>query len=154
MAQYRKRPVIIEAVQWTGSNFEEICSTFNSLDVSCNIVWSPEKETLAIPTLEGTMLANIGDWIIRGVAGEVYPCKPNIFEKTYEVVSDVLEYPTLKEVEEADHFQICKWYRFLPSPGAGAFEREQAILNKIDEKFRRAGGMTPEISKQLGWGND
>ena len=58
MALYRKKPVIVEAYQ-------------------------TEKE-LDIETLEGTMHANIGDWIITGVNGEKYPCKPDIFEKTYE----------------------------------------------------------------------
>ena len=62
MAQYRKKPVVIEAYQ-------------------------TDKE-LDIETLEGTMHANVGDWIITGVHGEQYPCKPDIFEKTYEPVSN------------------------------------------------------------------
>lgn len=61
MAKYRKKPVVIEAVQ--------------------------TQEEIIIETLEGNMKASPGDWIITGVNGERYPCKPDIFEKTYEVVN-------------------------------------------------------------------
>ena len=63
MAKYRKRPMIIDAVQLT--------------------------ERLEIETLEGVMVGEPGDWLITGVKGEKYPCKPDIFEMTYEAVADV-----------------------------------------------------------------
>lgn len=82
MNKYRKRPVVIEAVQWTGDNTAEIANFTNA-------EWSRNHNgntTLEIPTLEGVMTASKGDFIIKGVNGEFYPCKPDIFEKTYELV--------------------------------------------------------------------
>lgn len=77
--KYRKKPVVIEAIQWTGGNITEVC---NFLPKSG---WTLGKG-INIETLEGTMRADKGDYIIRGVNGEYYPCKPDIFEKTYEPV--------------------------------------------------------------------
>ena len=82
MGTYRKLPVEIEAIQWTGSNTEEIavfCG--NSL-----LGESGSPQTLTIGALEGPHTASVGDYIIRGVMGEFYPCKPDIFEATYESV--------------------------------------------------------------------
>ena len=82
--KYRKKPVIIDAVLWDGRS-----GSIFSLAPFENVTEPPivnEDKTLDIVTLEGTMTANIGDWIIRGVNGEIYPCKPDIFEKTYEEV--------------------------------------------------------------------
>lgn len=77
MAKYRKKPVVIEAVQYDGS------FPLDFLGDSEN-VYKAGNRTIAIETLEGTMRADVGDWIIRGVQGELYPCKPDIFEATYE----------------------------------------------------------------------
>lgn len=86
---YKKRPVEIQAVQWTGWNKEEIYN-FVGKD-KCEII---EKVyyyrqsillDLIIHTLEGDHHALVGDYIIRGVKGEFYPCKPDIFEETYEL---------------------------------------------------------------------
>lgn len=79
MAQFRKKPVVIEAVQWDSTNVDEI-SSFASGNASLH------ADTIKIYALEGTMVANVGDWIIKGVNGEFYPCNPDIFEKTYEPV--------------------------------------------------------------------
>lgn len=89
MAKYRKIPVVIEAVQWTGDNIKEIYDfTLNDKNNrSITITDNPEK-AIYIETLEGTMKASEGDYIIKGVQGEIYPCKPNIFEQTYEEVKD------------------------------------------------------------------
>lgn len=89
--KYRKKPVIIEAFQCNGSNALEICAWVNKeLPPQANVIarmsWS--EEILTIRTLEGNMNAGPGDWIIKGVNGEFYPCKPDIFEKTYEPVED------------------------------------------------------------------
>ena len=91
MAKYRKRPVVIEAIQWTGGNLREIIDFTGLNDSAKHFSWEEyealvKKEGLKIFTLEGTHMASIGDYIIKGVAGEVYPCKPDIFEKTYEAV--------------------------------------------------------------------
>jgi len=82
MTFYRKKPVVIQAVQWTGENNTEIlhfCS-------SCYITSSGKTKDLIISTLEGDMSASVGDYVIRGVAGEFYACKPEIFDVTYETV--------------------------------------------------------------------
>lgn len=77
--RFRKKPVVIEAVQWTGENTDEMWA-FAGANVSCGL---PE---ILVHTLEGTMCGLPGDWIIKGVKGEFYPCKPDIFAATYEAV--------------------------------------------------------------------
>lgn len=74
--KYRKKPVVIEAFQWMG---EEVPGFKRSCDRTGNYY-------LEIPTLEGVMRADIGDFIITGVKNEVYPCKPDVFALTYEEV--------------------------------------------------------------------
>lgn len=77
MTKYCKKPIVIEAIRYNGENKSEIQEFVGTyLD-------STEARQLKIFTLEGVMLANIGDYIIRGVNGEYYPCKPDIFKKTY-----------------------------------------------------------------------
>lgn len=87
MPLFRKKPVVIEAIQWTGANQLEITKWSNG-HVQPHIPIEDNKPIrthyLSINTLEGTMLADPGDWIIRGIKGEFYPCKPDIFEQTYE----------------------------------------------------------------------
>lgn len=78
--KYRKKPVIIEAVRWTGSITPEMEDLLGEVKVL------PKGSSLLIPTLEGVMEARRGDYIIRGVNGELYPCKPDIFKKTYELL--------------------------------------------------------------------
>jgi len=84
--KYKKKPVIIDAIQWDGSNVNEILGFVDHLDIrmSNHTVGDVVKTELYINTLEGTMHASEGDWIIKGVHGEFYPCKPDIFEETYE----------------------------------------------------------------------
>ncbi len=84
MAKYRKKPVVIKAGQWDGSNLgeveREIGLRMENVTISLGI--------LNIRTLEGIMVTNPGDYVIRGVRDELYPCKKDIFEETYEVVDD------------------------------------------------------------------
>jgi len=81
MSKFRKKPVVIEAVQWLGDNHPEVtrfqggCAEY-------------EGDKVVIQTLEGEMRASVGDWIIKGVNGEFYPCKPDIFAMTYEEVKE------------------------------------------------------------------
>ena len=89
--QYRKKPVVIEAVRWYGKLTDETewpdwfrDELGKTLRVDANTMHP--KQILVILTLEGDMRANPGDWIIRGVKGEIYPCKPDIFEATYQAV--------------------------------------------------------------------
>mgnify|MGYP000623845816 CR=1 FL=1 len=79
--KFRKKQVIIEAVFWDGSNVTEIMDFMAWKNASFD-----EIDGLRIHTLEGTHNATIGDWIIKGVQGEFYPCKPDIFAVTYEQV--------------------------------------------------------------------
>ena len=95
MTKYRKKPVVVEAVRWTGSNLEEIRNFVGSDLIEDCVELFDIKRTLkkmlvgiAIDTLEGTMIVDYGDYIIKGVQGELYPCKPDIFEQTYEEVID------------------------------------------------------------------
>ena len=78
--KYRKKPAVIDAIEWTGSNAAEVVEFMKS---SYSSIFD-DNQNLTIHTLEGDMKANIGDFIIRGVDGEYYPCKPEIFNKTYE----------------------------------------------------------------------
>ena len=104
MAKYRKKPVVIEAIQYKvieeipckygvakKTNINEIAQFMkvNSLREVTTPNDTPEGETfLSIDTLEGIMTASKNDWIIKGVNGEFYPCKPDIFDKTYEKIED------------------------------------------------------------------
>lgn len=81
--KYRKRPVIIEAVQFRTDNRDEL-ETFLSGVPGATIF----RKHVVISTREGQMMADLGDWIIKGVEGEFYPCKPSIFERTYEEADD------------------------------------------------------------------
>ncbi|TPM89872.1 hypothetical protein [Mesorhizobium sp. B2-1-3A] len=111
MAKFRKKPVVIEAIKWTGEvtgltnggiPFETERLEYPSWMPPCSETLPTEAATIAavepgqvrrfidilyIGTLEGTMAAMPGDWIIRGVKGEIYPCKPDIFDATYEAVT-------------------------------------------------------------------
>ena len=87
VARYRKRPVTIEAFQWTGDHDQIDDPVWIVKAMREGTVWyDVESKTLRIETLEGEMVASSGDWIIQGVKGELYPCKPDIFELTYEPV--------------------------------------------------------------------
>lgn len=91
--RYRKKPVVIEAFQLNerGMNGE---GWFWSAVTRDDIIthdfgkYHPNPAWCEIKTLEGTMIARTGDYIIKGVNGEIYPCKPDIFEKTYEQIKD------------------------------------------------------------------
>lgn len=85
MAEYRKKPIVVEAVQYLGyESLPEIAQFMK--DEYLRVLFKPVSEQLIIPTLEGDHEANVGDWIIKGIKGEFYPCKPDIFEQTYEKV--------------------------------------------------------------------
>lgn len=100
MAKYRKRPVVVEAFQVPMSfgdqltrearkqAFEAFCDWARSAGFKSAFWESQGDGSVVIPTLEGTITAQPGDWIIRGVAGEFYPCKPDIFAATYEPVTE------------------------------------------------------------------
>lgn len=76
MKIYRKKPVEVQAVQWNGENVGEVLKFCENARL--------KDDSIFIDTLEGIMEAKTGDYIIKGVKGEFYPCKPDIFEATYE----------------------------------------------------------------------
>ncbi len=82
--KFRKKPVEVEAVRWDGTakSYAE-CACLNMLLVN--------ESRLLIRTPEGAVTASVGDWIIRGVKGELYPCKPDVFEATYEPLESKTE---------------------------------------------------------------
>jgi len=80
---FRKKPVTISAIQWTGENGNEVQAFLHNGQEDAADGWV-KGSYVEIGTLEGLMVASIGDWIIRGVKGEHYPCKPDIFAQTYE----------------------------------------------------------------------
>ena len=90
--KFRKKEVIVEALQLRWDNWSEMCdfAGVGSLqDGKPEGANSPDgKIAMNIPTLEGLMIASENDWIIRGIKGELYPCKPDIFEATYEQIDD------------------------------------------------------------------
>jgi hypothetical protein len=87
MKKYRKKPVVIEAERFVCREARDLPQAERLAqwcDGTLHYDSTDQSASLDIPTLEGTMKANPGDWIIRGVKGEFYPCKPDIFEETYE----------------------------------------------------------------------
>ena len=88
--KYRKKPVVIEAMQWDGENLINILQWCHAgMPPEANAVVRSDGGFLRIRTLEGEMTATKSDWVIRGVRGEFYPCKPDIFEATYTLAEDV-----------------------------------------------------------------
>lgn len=83
VGKYRKKPVVIEAVQWNGGNFDEVKKFYKD----ALIEYPSYNMKIRIKTLEGITMADCGDFIIKGVKGEFYACKPDIFEATYEKVN-------------------------------------------------------------------
>ena len=79
--KFRKKPVVVDAMLLQATTARGELDWFLE-----GVAWERDGIDLMIPTLEGVMRAHVGDWIIRGVKGEFYPCKPDIFEATYEAV--------------------------------------------------------------------
>lgn len=132
MAKYRKKPVVIEAIQWQG-NFDEI-EKFVGGDAESR------NGELIIATLEGPLHASHNDWIIKGVKGEFYPCKPDIFKATYDIVED-------KTARWEDAIANAKFmleeYKKIPSGGFGAITITQTIIRYEN------GERTDELLEEL-----
>lgn len=84
MSKYRKKPVVIDAVQFIPTDTVNVLTFLEGCTG-----WHMTGKAIVIPTLEGDMLASPGDWIIKGIKGEFYPCKPDIFAATYEPAEPV-----------------------------------------------------------------
>ena len=130
MPKFVKKPVIIEAVQFNGFNKENgqvdlserpewLISEFGK-----KVIFFDKRNTLTIKTLEGNMTVNIGDWIIKGVNEEFYPCKPDVFEKTYDVVENVERPQTFGEKAVG--------ITFNPSGADEVYEAKMLAAKQID----------------------
>ena len=136
---YRKKPVVVEAVQWTGENRAEMCEFIDP-----EVFEIKPKEGLIIHTLEGDHHASPGDYIIKGVNGEFYPCKPDIFAKTYEpaTLTPQNEALTIEELREMDGEPV--WVEF--EDGSGGLWGIVHIT--IFEQIVFANGLHCTIGKQ------
>jgi hypothetical protein len=81
--KFRKKAVVIEAIQFESANLRPMLDAWGA-EFSRTVIMQDVETGLIIKTLEGEFLASPGDWIIKGVKGEFYPCKPDVFEATYE----------------------------------------------------------------------
>lgn len=100
--KYRKKPVVIEAMRWPGREgtaFDDwlTADDHRAVEIAGDDGWADESDLL-IHTPEGTMRASVGDYVIRGMQGELYPCKSDIFEATYERVADDERTDSVSEV--------------------------------------------------------
>lgn len=90
MSKWKKKPVVVNAFKWTGGHDQEEDPAWVVEAIKNDVIRFAEKGdkdvVMKIKTLEGVMTARQGDYIIRGIQGEIYPCKPDIFESTYEKV--------------------------------------------------------------------
>lgn len=113
--KYRKKPVVVEAMQWTGLNLEEVkdfvgeALTYDILDTAWKVGKGRPHVFMKIKTLEGDMEVSEKDFIIKGVNGEFYPCKPDIFQKTY---TEIAEDKPIGRLIDADILieEMEKWY--------------------------------------------
>lgn len=85
MTLFKKKPVVIKAIQFTDDSPETLAKISEFMGKIRLSYRNPKRPVIIVHTLEGDMTAMLGDWIIQGVNGEFYPCKPDIFEKTYEM---------------------------------------------------------------------
>lgn len=92
--KYRKKPVVVEAIQWTGENVDEIAA-FTCGNASFRTEKDDDVIDLIVRTLEGVMYARHTDYIVKGVDGEFYPCRADIFKQTYEPVDEAAFYDKL-----------------------------------------------------------
>jgi hypothetical protein len=102
MPKYRKKPVVIEAEQFFYKDFGKYPST----DIRSNVSVDDDTGKFIIETLEGNHIVSDGDYIIEGIQGELYSCKPDIFEETYEIMEGCIAYP---------HWKACKTCKYNDS---------------------------------------
>lgn len=134
--KFRRKPAVIEALQFDGSitSWREICDAY---EVPYSVHhWM--AQTMEIDTLEGVMTASKGDWIVRGIAGELYPVKGDLFDKLYEVESD--KPPVTKHVLETEMFRIT-----VEGFDRNGWDTERLTLELTDgvmttDTFQRARG--------------
>ena len=156
--QFRRKPVVIEAIQFDGTNKEEI-QNFVGDEIGQDV----NSKDLFITTLEGIMIASVGDYIIKGVQGEFYPCKPDIFEQTYNEVQEntsdlitevnVTELLKIAEQSEQQYNAVVKQNKELQSE-LREVRNENFLLKdafetykKDNERFEQALKKIAELNK-------
>jgi len=137
MAKYRKKSVVIEAIRLLPSTLSPYVEEFlgeakNFPDCSIGGI-DPSDGQFKIKTPEGVMIANVGDWIIKGVKGEFYPCKPDIFEITYELMdNDRSQY--VKNMEEFHYtFEVPISHKPRLLPSEDFIRRLTLITSEVGE---------------------
>ena len=118
MKKYVKKPIVIEAVQYNGNNVQEILNFCGGTAVVGML------SEITIKTLEGPLHVSDGDFIIKGVEGEFYPCKPDVFEKTYDVVENAERPQTFGEKAVG--------ITFNPSGSNEVYEAKMLAAKQID----------------------
>ncbi len=146
MGKYVKRPLPIEAVQFTGENSGEVMGFCPS---AIRLPYEEKAGVLmSIPTLEGDMKANHGDWIIKGIEGEFYPCKPSIFEASYEKAEE-------DHTKPAFHYRVTFDLTKMSESQVEALKRAEVELHNAGLEFD-TGGSTgnesgPEVTRDWEW---
>lgn len=142
---YRKKPVTVEAIQWTGENHAEMCEFIDP-----EMFEIIPRVGLVIHTLEGNHHASPGDYIIKGVNGEFYPCKPDIFAKTYETptITPPNEWISVEDEIPSDDDDGLEFFCMTNETGKGGgvlpLEWEVAtIRGKTVRRWRRLNRISP-----------
>lgn len=148
ISNYTKKPVTVKAVQWNGTNKQEI---YDFVGESGIISTNDDKNELIIFTLEGNHHASIGDYIIEGVNGEFYSCKPDIFKKTYIESSDSIKDPTIENnfsfhnISE-DKVNYCNTIRSLAKHFA-------SFINQVVPDSREKSLSITKLEEATMWAN-
>lgn len=166
MTHYRKKPVVVEAMQFF-DDAEELMAIQNWMDMDLTVSYADKNDPkLKIETLEGVMNATIGDYIIKGVNGEFYPCKPDIFEKTYEAAhkdKDLSFGDAVRELKNGNMVARKGWngkgmFVFMQVPATigkqivpNMQSLPQSVKDKFDQTFNSASDQIDAIyySNQL-----
>jgi len=145
MSKFRKRPVVIEAVQYhTGDRVEGVCKK------PCHSITASSGRP-HIHTLEGNMSVSDGDWIITGIKGEIYPCKPDIFEATYDAAKDDLLVMSQEAIDKIGEWQVSlhqmieeeDYQEFFQDGKDGSTLMDQ-LTGLFDEMVGALKGHTPQ----------
>lgn len=165
MAQYRKQPVVIEALQYNGENAEAIVAwSGGKVRIAKHVDPTDADGSLQIETLEGTLIARKSDWIIQGVKGEFYPCQSEIFAATYSEVTDNTPWfgfdKALQILKSGGKVSRMSWDNKDCFLAINHFGKEIATSDlwttQIKEHLEKSGQKVAKIEgniMMLGWGN-
>lgn len=154
--KFRKQPVVIEAYQWKegdglnlrGNGWPQwlVAAARSGKDGEEQIVTQSFEGYATIKTLEGEMRADVGDWIIRGVKGELYPCKPDIFAATYEPADATAS--TGKEAGDVPYLYPCKGGEGLAFV-EGALPHQVRVIEEYNQLYKRHIDLTKFFDTDL-----